>query len=299
MRTLLTSTVLLTLALAPLRDDVAAQGRGGAQGGGRGAAQGGPAGAATPTARQMAPVDLTGTWVSVVSEDWAWRMFTPPKGDYASVPLNPAGRKAADAWTPDQDGSCSAYGAAALLRNPGRVRISWQDDSTLKIETDAGAQTRLLRFGPVPNVMPVVVSSAPAPATSSSTSAAASSGPRTLQGRSVAAWQTQGVAVSSGAEGGATTSRPTGRPWASLKVVTTEMQAAWLRKNGVPYSEKAVLTEHFDHFVDGVGPGASEWFTVSTMVEDPTYLNMPFIISSNFKKEPDGSKWAPTSCRAN
>jgi hypothetical protein len=223
-------------------------------------------------------------------------MFTPPPGDYASVPLNPAGRKVADAWTPAQDGSCSAYGAAAALRNPGRVRISWQDDSTLKIETDAGSQTRLLHFGPVPNVLPAMGTVAAGPA-----NAAAPAGTvvRTLQGQSVAAWQTNGVAVSTGADGGASRSGPSGRPWASLKVVTTNMRAAWLRKNGVPYSENAVLTEHFDHFIDGVGPGASEWFAVTTLVEDPAYLNMPFIISSNFKKEPDGSKWSPTPCKAN
>ena len=289
MRAMFESTLALTCAFALLGSVAAAQGRGGAQGRGAGPGAAAPA----PTARQIAPVDLTGTWVSVVSEDWAWRMFTPPQGDYASVPLNPAGRKVADTWTPAQDGSCSAYGAAGVLRNPGRVRISWQDDSTLKIETDAGSQTRLLRFGPVPNLLPTVL---PAVLPAAGQAGAAS---RTLQGQSVAAWQTTGVAVSSGADGGASTSRAAGRPWASLKVVTTNMRAAWLRRNGVPYSENAVLTEHVDHFTDGVGPSASEWFAVTTMVEDPAYLNMPFVISSNFKKEPDGSKWSPTTCKAN
>jgi hypothetical protein len=273
MRARRTFALVLALASAHVGGELLAQGRGGAA----------PPPGPPSTARQIAPVDLTGTWVSVVSEDWAWRMFTPPKGDYASVPLNPAGRTMADAWTPAQDGSCLAYGAAAALRNPGRLRISWQDESTLKIETDAGGQTRLLRFGPVPNVLPV---------------APASTEPRTLQGRSVAAWQTTGVAVGRGADGGAGASGARST-WASLKVVTTNMRAAWLRRNGVPYSENAVLTEHLDHFTDGVGPGASEWFTVTTLVEDPTYLNMPFIISSNFKKEPDGSKWSPTTCQAN
>jgi hypothetical protein len=218
---------------------------------GRGA---GPA-APPPTPRAAAPVDLTGHWVSVVTEDWAWRMQTPPKGDYASVPLNPQGRKVADAWTTAQDGSCLAYGAAALLRMPGRIRISWQDDQTLKIETDAGQQTRLLRFS---------ASASPA-------------GPRDLQGHSTAVWQVTGQ-----------------QPWGSLKVVTSNMRAAWLRRNGVPYSENAMLTEYFDRFTDG----KDEWFTVTTLVEDPMYLNQPFIISSNFKREPDGSKWNPTPCKA-
>jgi hypothetical protein len=235
----------------------------------------------------MAPVDLTGTWVSVVSEDWAWRMFTPPKGDYASVPLNPTGRKVADGWMPEQAGSCNAYGAAALLRMPGRVRISWQDDYTLKIETDAGQQTRLLRFsGALTSSTPASGPlSIPASTPSATTPSQASVAPaaRTLQGQSAAAWLTNG---------------PVGQPlptWASLRVITTQMRAAWLRPNGVPYSEAAVLTEHFDHFAEG----ADQWFTVSTLVEDPAYLTMPFVISSNFKKEPDGSKWSPATCKAN
>ena len=278
------ASALLLVAPAPAS---AQAGRGAGQG--AGAAQppaGGRAGSApaapVPTARRAAPVDLTGYWVSVVSEDWAWRMFTPEKGDYASVPLNAAGRKVADTWTAAQDGSCKAYGAAGVLRQPGRLRISWQDDSTLKIETDAGQQTRLLHFGTAANVLPA------APAT----------GIRTLQGHTVAAWMTNALTVSSGADGGASTSRPSRQTWASLKAVTTLLQPAWLRRNGVPYSENAVLTEYFDYFVDGAAEGAGEWFTVSTLVEDPAYLNMPFVISSNFRKEPDGANWRPTPCKA-
>ena len=223
--------------------------------------RGGQAPAGPPrTARVAAPTDLTGNWVSVVSEDWQWRMVTPAPKDYASVPLNPAGRKIADTWTVDQDGSCKAFGAPALLRHPGRLRISWQDDQTLKIETDAGVQTRLLRFGP-----------------------AGEAGPRSLQGHSAAEWQLPQGAPAAGAPGRA----------GSLKVVTTTLLAGWLRKNGVPYSENAVLTEYFDRFTDG----ASEWFAVTTMVEDPVNLTMPFVISSHFKKEADGSRWTPSACK--
>jgi hypothetical protein len=240
------AAVLITVLTA----GVAGQGRGG----------GANAAPAPPrTARAAAPFDLTGNWVSVVSEDWQWRMVTPAPKDYASVPLNPAGRKIADTWTVDQDGSCKAFGAPAVLRHPGRLRISWQDEQTLKIETDAGVQTRVLRFGPP-----------------------ADPGPRSLQGTSVAEWQLpQGAAAATPGRAG------------SLKVVTTNLLAGWLRKNGVPYSENAVLTEYFDRFTDGT----SEWFAVTTIVEDPANLTMPFIISSNFKKEADGSRWTPAPCK--
>ena len=246
-------------------------------GGGRGARGGrGPQGP-PPPARQGAPVDLTGNWVSIVTEDWQWRMRTPKKGDYASVPLNPEGRRVADMWEPAQDGMCQAYGVGGLMRVPGRLRISWQDDNTLKIEADQGVQTRLLRF-PVP--------AAPA-------SPVSAAGARSLQGTSVAEWQRAGGAFDAFLErgGGAAPQQRFG----GLKVTTTNHAGGWLRKNGVPYSQNAVITEYFTRFSN---PDAGDWFVVTTVVEDPQYLAQPFITSSNFKKEADASKWSPVPCRS-
>jgi hypothetical protein len=225
-------------------------------------------GAAEPSAAQAAaPIDLTGYWVSIVNEDWRWRMVTPPKGDYASVPLNDEGRKVADSWTLSMDGRCEAYGAGGLMRMPTRVHITWQNDTTLKIETDAGAQTRLLHFG-----------DAQPPAG------------RSLQGYSTASWEFAGGA---GARGGG---RGGGRGprFGSLKVVTTQLRQGWLRKNGVPYSENSMVTEFYDRFRSTNG---DEWFFVTTVVNDPQFLQQEFVTSSHFKKEGDGSKWTPSPCR--
>src|SRR5712664_3192717 len=77
----------------------------------------GSGGAAQPpqTAKAAAPVDLTGYWVSQVTGDWRFRMVTPPKGDYTSMPLNAEARKIADAWDPAKDEAageqCKSYGA--------------------------------------------------------------------------------------------------------------------------------------------------------------------------------------------
>jgi hypothetical protein len=236
----------------------------------------GPAGPVGPP-RQTAPVDLTGNWVSVVTEDWQWRMVTPKKGDYASVPLTPAGRAEADKWTEANDGQCQAYGVGGIMRMPGRLRISWQDDNTLKIETDAGEQTRLLRF-------------AGGPAGAAPVSA---QGGRTLQGTSVAEWQRPGGAFDAflergGGPGGA------GRRWGSLKVITTNHTGGWLRRNGVPYSQNAVVTEYYNRISH---PEGGDWFIVTTVVEDPQFLAQPFITSSNFKKEADGAKFKPAACK--
>lgn len=229
--------------------------------------------ATAQSARAEAPVDLTGYWVSVVTEDWPWRMHTPPKGDYASIPLNPEGERVANLWTETQDGSCLAFGAAAVLRMPTRVRITWRDDSTLELQTDNGAQTRLFRFGEA---------------------AANASAPRSLQGTSVAEWQQSEVVRARGAEGGETSARVDGGVWTPLKVTTTNLTAAWLRPNGVPVSENAVVTEYFDYFTEG----AERWFIVTTMVDDPKYLSERLVISSNFKREPNGAKWAPRACKS-
>jgi len=246
------------------------------------AAQGGRgrgAGPPPPTGRAGAPVDLTGTWVSVITEDWQWRMRTPAKGDTMSVPLNAQGRKMADSWEPSMDGRCEAYGVGGLMRMPTRLKISWQDDLTLKIESDAGQQTRLLQF-----VKPGAGGGAPA-------SGAAPSG-RSLQGTSIAEWQRSGGAFDAFLERGAGAAPPR---WGALRVSTNNVLPGWLRRNGVPYSQNAQITEYFSKVTH---PQAGEWFVVTTIVDDPTYLAQQFVTSSNFKKEPDDSKWNPAPCKA-
>ena len=94
------------------------------------------------TPKQAALIDLTGYWVSIVDEDWRWRMLTPQKGDYASIPLNAEGKRLADTWDPVKDeregNECLAYGAGNIMRIPGRLHITWQNDNTLRMDIDSG-----------------------------------------------------------------------------------------------------------------------------------------------------------------
>jgi hypothetical protein len=236
---------------------------------GAGAQQRGGQGQAPPTPQAQAPVDLTGVWVSQVTEDWRWRMMTPPKGDFASIPLNNEGERVGNLWDPVKDEAageqCRSYGAPAITRIPGRMRISWENPNTLKVEYSAGTQTRLFRFDlPQPSL-----AQPPQPVR----------GQATWQGNSAAVWEIAG---------GRGASRS-----GSLKVVTTGMRPGYLRKNGPPYSANAVVTEHWHRTNE---PNGDSWLIVTTLVEDPTYLDQPFIVSTHFKREPDASKFVPTPC---
>jgi hypothetical protein len=233
-------------------------------------------GAAPPTgnpatAKSTAPRDFTGYWMSMVTEDWRWRMAVPIKGDFNSVPLNAEGRRVASVWDPAQESKpeeqCKGYGAATIMRVAGRLHIDWQDANMLKIETDSGTQTKLLHFGGSPS---------------------ASESPQ-WQGYSVASWE--GLPLRQGRP----SDLPAGPPKGYMKVVTTHMLPGYLRKNGVPYSSSAVVEEYFDRISE---PGGDTWLLVTTIVTDPQYLTQPFVTHGIFKKIPDGAGWDPTPCRA-
>jgi len=120
--------------------------------------RGGGAAGPPPSPRQAAPYDLTGYWVSPVIEDWKFRMVVPNKGVFDGLPLNPQGREVGNKWDPAADEAageqCRGFGAGAIMRLPGRLHITWQDDTTLKVETDTGTQTRMLAFRPAPAAPP-------------------------------------------------------------------------------------------------------------------------------------------------
>jgi hypothetical protein len=239
-------------------------------GGGGGRGRGGP----PQPAKALAPIDLTGNWVAVISEDWRWRMITPARGDYASIPINFEGKKVADAWDPSRDEGageqCKSYGAPGLMRAPTRLRISWQDDNTLKLDTDYGTQTRVFHFGDWK----------------------APTGDPTLQGDSVASWEGPRPPAQNSAPG-ANDAPPPVPKFGNLKVITTHLKPGYLRKNGVPYSDKAALSEYWDLMKDHAG---TDWIVITTFVDDPTYLQNRWITSLNFKKEANGAKWDPTPC---
>ena len=217
-----------------------------------------------PTAKAAAPLDLTGYWVSLVTDNWPVRVITPPKGYYNYLPINAEARRVADTWDPAKDeaagNQCKGYGAGEIMRLPTRVRITWQDDNTLKLETDTGQQTRLFHFG----------------ATGKAT------GEPSWQGYSVAEWQLPGARGGPGAQTG------------TLKVTTTNLKPGYLQKNGVPYSASSVQTE----YLNAVEDHGIRYIIVTSVLEDPQYLTQSFVRSAQFKFQADATGWNPTPCSA-
>jgi hypothetical protein len=251
---------LLAAALAAVTAATLGAQRGGGQPGGQ---RGAP-----PTPQAQAPFDPTGYWVAIVSDEWRYRMITPPKGNVDYVPVNAEGRGAANNWDPAKDEAageqCRAYGAGGIMRLPVRLHITWQDERTLKMEIDAGTQTRLLRFA------------TPAPANTENS----------WQGYSVADWQIPGVGRGA---------PPPGPRFGQLRAITNHLRPGYLRKNGVPYGSGAVLTEYVQHLKDDDG---SEYLAITSMLEDSQYLAQPWVRTNQYRKQGDAKGWNPTPCSA-
>ena len=272
-------------------------------------AQGRGGQAAPSTARSMAPIDLTGYWTAVVTEDWHVRMLTAAKGDFGSgvagtienpgvgfvgagpnpsaqgnIPYTVAGAQAAMKWDPARDEAeghaCKAYGAGGIMRQPTHLRISWQDDHTLKVEADYGTQTRFFHFGPPVSEGRLDYSNATFfPARPATLDPPAGTEP-SVQGYSIAQWTIMGGAGNIERGG-------------NLKVLTSRLMPGYYWKNGMPYTANATLTEYFRTMEL---PDHSQWIRYTQIANDPEYLTQPWIVNYAFKKLPDASKWKPTPC---
>ena len=262
-----------------------------------------------PTAKAVAPIDLTGYWTAVITEDWHVRMLTARTGDFGSgaagtienpgvgfigagpnpsaqgdIPYTAAAAQAAMRWDPARDeaegNACKAYGAPGIMRLPTHLHITWQDENTLKVDADYGTQTRLLHVGPPSDAGRLDSGNATfVPLRAPAVDAPAGVEP-SWQGYSSASWTIMG-GRGNFARGG------------SLKVITTRLKPGYYWKNGMPYTGNARLTEYFRVMEL---PDRSQWIRYTQIADDPEYLTQPWIVNYAFKKLPDGSAWKPTPC---
>jgi len=140
------------------------------------------------------------------------------------------------------------------------------------MDIDAGIQTRRFFFENTPQLTALH----PAPAQSA------------WQGYSLARWEFPAAGRGQVPGRGATRV-------GQLKVVTTHLRPGYVRRNGVPYGPNATLTEYFVRLVDN---GGQEYLVVTTMLDDPTYFQPPYIKTYEFKKQRDASGWNPRACGA-
>ncbi len=241
--------------------------------------------------------DPTGYWVALISGDWRYRMIVPGRGAYRDVPLNKNAKAFADAWNPSAEEvagkQCEAYGAPALMRQPTRLHIHWQDANTLQVDTDNGMQTRLLHFmqtaGPARPEQPGVLPPEPERAATAAPNDAAAI-QASWQGYSLASWDLWQAPIAAFRGPFDTVDN---KPHGSLRVSTDHLLPGLLRKNGVPYSARTTLKEYWQVHREAQGV---TWMTIASTVDDPVYLQTPYIYDVMFKQEPDGSKWDPTPC---
>ena len=209
----------------------------------------------------MAQVDLTGTWSPRYQEDFSERVPGPELGDYTGLPLTDGARRYAESWDPARitmpEEQCRVHISPYIYRGPTNIAI-WDERDPATRELIA-IKHRISTFD---QERTIYMDGRPHPPAYA---------PHTWMGFSTGVWQGN-----------------------MLVVTTTHIKKGWLRANGVPYSDSATITEHFMRYAV---PDSGEWLTVRMVVDDPLYLVQPFMTSTNFKREADGSKWNPRPCR--
>jgi hypothetical protein len=193
----------------------------------------------------FAQIDLAGEWAPQFHEDQPERLAGPPVGDYAGLPINDAARFMADAWEADilsvPEHQCKPHPADYSPRGPANLRISKEVDTAT--QEVIALHTHISWQAPERTIW--------------------------MDGRThpdeFAAHTWQGFSTGE---------------WIGpvLKVVTTHLKKGWIRRNGVPRSDQAELTEYFFRHGD--------FLTWTSIVNDPLYLTEPMIRTSDFRVAP-------------
>jgi hypothetical protein len=182
-------------------------------------------------------------------------MVTPAKGDYLSIPITAAAQKAADAWDPEKDEKSGEQCRA--YGAPALMRAPTRLNITWPDENTLKVEAD---YGMQTRLLHF--------------GAWKSNGGATRQGESLARWEAGNK---------------------SLVVTTSRLLPGYLRKNGVPYSGDARMTEYWDLIREKDG---EERILLTIVVEDRVYLQGPWTVPVHFRKERDGAKWDPQPCSA-
>ena len=189
----------------------------------------------------LAQVDLTGEWNPRFHEDQPERIPGPEIGDYLGLPISDAARMRAEIWDASlltlPEHQCKPHPSDYGIRGPANLRI-WK-------EIDRESQQLIAYHTHISWMAPertIWMDGRPHPPDYAA---------HTWQGFSTGKWDGN-----------------------TLTVTTTHLKIGWIRRNGVPRSDRATVTEHFIRHDDHL--------TVVTIVDDPVYLTEPFIRSTDF-----------------
>ena len=209
-----------------------------------------------PQAPPTLGVDLSGEWAPRFHEDQPERIPGPDIGDYLGLPINDAARQHGDAWDASiltlPEHQCKPHPADYSPRGPANLRI-WR-------EIDHDTQSLIAVRTHISWQQPertIWMDGRPHPPEYAA---------HTWQGFSTGKWDGD-----------------------MLTVTTTHLKMGWIRRNGIPRSDKAVLTEHFVRHGD--------YLTLISVINDPVYLTEPFVRTTNWAIDPH-QQIAPYPCEA-
>jgi hypothetical protein len=211
---------------------------------------------AVAVAPLLAQRDLTGEWAPRFHEDQPERIPGPDIGDYLGLPINDSARLRGDSWDASlltlPEHQCKPHPADYGPRGPANLRF-WRDIDTATQQTIA-YHTHISWQAPERTIWMDGREHPPEYA------------PHTWQGFSTGKWEGD-----------------------MLTVTTTHLKNGWIRRNGIPRSDKAVLTEHWIRH--------DKFLTLVSIVNDPVYLSEPFIRTTDWQADPD-QNIAPYPCES-
>ena len=201
----------------------------------------GRAGSAGAAARAAAQVDFSGEWAPRFHEDQPERVPGPELGDYLGLPINEAARLRADSWDASMqtlpEWQCRPHSADYIWRGPSPLTIRKEENPLTREITAFHAEWLRSIDNPI-----------------------------YLDGRqhppddALHSW------------GGFATGKWEGD---MLTVTVTHLKEGYIRRNGMPRSDQATVTEHWMRHGD--------FLTVVTIVNDPVYLTEPFIRTTDYE----------------
>lgn len=192
-----------------------------------------------------AQVEMAGSWNGLMHEDQPERAPGPSLGDYLGLPINDNARAFAESWDASRltvpEHQCRAHAVPYIYRGPLLLRI-W-DERDPQTQELIAIHHRIRNFQQERTIW---MDGRPHPSE-----------------RAAHSW----MGFSTGRWEGST-----------LVVRTTHIKQMWHRRNGLPQSDKTVLTERFTRHGDVL--------TQVVITEDPVYLSEPLVKTTNMRLSP-------------